>query len=92
MLHARRWKLSAAQRTDMWNRWKAVLHRPLETTRVFRNWLIDESQFPKILFLRPNPVHAGITSGFAVIHPRTRNQQSGHELYHPCPLKKEPRR
>src|SRR5580700_5786015 len=23
MKHARRWKLSAAQRTDMWNRWKA---------------------------------------------------------------------
>jgi IS30 family transposase len=23
MLHARRWKLSAAQRADMWNRWKA---------------------------------------------------------------------
>jgi hypothetical protein len=23
MLHARRWKFSAAQRADMWNRWKA---------------------------------------------------------------------
>jgi len=23
MVHARRWKLSAAQRADMWNRWKA---------------------------------------------------------------------
>src|ERR1700730_18262223 len=23
MMHARRWKLSAAQRSDMWNRWKA---------------------------------------------------------------------
>jgi len=23
MMHARRWKLSAAQRADMWSRWKA---------------------------------------------------------------------
>ena len=23
MVHARRWKLSAAQRAEMWNRWKA---------------------------------------------------------------------
>jgi len=23
MMHARRWKLSAAQRAEMWNRWKA---------------------------------------------------------------------